>query len=294
MPHVDLQAGTVAIVLLLVLFAFLAIRGGLRTIRSARRMTFFHLRKRREASGWRQLGISVGLLLLAVALPIYGLPIAYQYFPPSPTPSLTPTITPVPSITLSPTMTLSPTVTDTPVESPTPTASATPHVPETIYALFQSTVTPNPDVVFSAIEFTKAGSEYPTIDPSTVFQNPVGHVYGIFTYDGMVPGAQWTALWFREGELVSYETKPWDGATGGSGYTDWNPPASQWVPAIYSVQIFVGERFVVSGRFLVQGEAPTAASALSLTPSPTTTLATLPAGTPGPLRTSTPTRTVAP
>jgi type VI secretion system secreted protein VgrG len=294
MPHVDLQAGTIALVLLLVLFAVLAVRGGLRTIRSARRMTFFHLRKRREASGWRQLGLSVLLLLLAVALPIYGLPVAYHYFPPSPTPSLTPTITPIPSITLSPTMTLSPTVTDTPVESPTATASVTPHVPETIYALFQSTVTPNPDVVFSAIEFTTASSEYPAVDPSTVFQNPVGHVYGIFTYDGMVPGAQWTALWFREGELVSYETKPWDGATGGSGYTDWNPPASEWTPAIYSVQIFVGEMFVVSGRFLVQGEAPTAVSSQSLTPTATTTLAALGTGTPAPLRAPSATGTRAP
>jgi type VI secretion system secreted protein VgrG len=291
MPHVDLQAGTIALVLLLVLFAVLAVRGGLRTIRSARRMTFFHLRKRREASGWRQLGFSVLLLLVAVALPIYGLPVAYHYFPPSPTPSLTPTITPIPSTTLSPTITLSPTVTDTPVESPTPTASATPHVPEPIFALFQSTVTPNPDVVFSPIEFTTAGSDYPAVDPSTVFQNPVGHVYGIFTYDGMVPGAQWTALWFREGELVGYETKPWDGATGGSGYTDWDAPASEWTPAIYSVQIFVGERFVVSGRFLVQGDAPTEAVDLSPTPTGTTTLAVLSSGTPGPIRTSTPTST---
>jgi len=89
--------------------------------------------------------------------------------------------------------------------------------------------------------------------------------------------------------LVSYETKPWDGATGGSGYTDWNPPSSEWIPGIYSVQIFVGERFIVSGRFLVQGAAPTAASALSLTPTPTTTFAVLATATPGPNRTSTPT-----
>jgi hypothetical protein len=294
MPQVDLQAGTIALVLLLVLFALLAVRGGLRTIRSARRMTFFHLRKQREASGWRQLGFSVLLLLLAVALPIYGLPVAYLYFPPSPTPSLTPTITPIPSITVSPTITLIPSVTDTPLESPTPTASVTPHVPATIYALFESVVTPNPDVVFSAIEFTTAGSEYPAVDSSTVFQNPVKHVYGIFTYDGMVPGAQWTALWFREGDLVSYETKPWDGATGGSGYTDLDAPASEWKPGIYSVQIFVGERFLVSGRFLVQGDAPTAASALSLTPTATTTLAALRTGTPGPIRTSTAAATGAP
>ena len=293
MPQMDLQAGTIALVLLLVLIALLAVRNGLRTIRSARKMTFYHLRRRREASGWRQLGLSVLLLLAAVALPIYALPVAYQYFPPSPTPSLTPTITPIPSITLSPTITVSPTVTDTPVESPTPTASVTPHVPAPIQALFQSTVTPNADVVFSPIDFTTAGSEYPAVDAGTVFQNPVGHVFGIFTYDGMVPGAQWTALWFREGELAHYETKAWDGGTGGSGFTDWNPPTDQWLPGIYRVQLFVGDRFVVAGRFLVQGDPPTAvpsatsAATLTTTPKPTLALTVAPlstaSGTPKPL-----------
>ncbi len=271
MPAVDLQAGTIALVLVFVLFAILSVRGGIRTIQAARRMTFYHLRKQREAAGWRRLGFAVILLLIGVAVPIYGLPVAYQYFPPSPTPSLTPSITPVPSITLSPTITLTPTITDTPIESPTPTASATPYIPETIQALFQSTVTPNPDVVFSPLEFTLSGGDYPAVKPNTVFQNPVGHMYGIFTYDGMLPGVQWTALWMREGELVSYESYPWNGGTGGAYFTEWNPPPEQWKPGIYAVQLFVGQEFVVSGRFLVEGLPPTAiATPTSLLPAPGT------------------------
>ncbi|HET6845776.1 MAG TPA: hypothetical protein VFH29_03020 [Anaerolineales bacterium] len=278
----DLQAGTIAVVLLLVLFAILSVRSGIRTIQAARRMTFYHLRKQREASGWRQLGLGVLLLLVAVALPIYGLPIAYQYFPPSPTPSLTPSITPVPSIRLSPTITLSPTVTDTPVESATPTASVTPNIPAPIEALFESSVTPNPDVVFSPLEFTRAGGDYPAVKPDTVFQNPVGHMYGIFTYDGMLPGVQWTALWLREGELIGYESYPWNGGTGGAYFTEWNPPPDQWKPGIYTVQLFVGERFVLSGRFLVEGVPPTAA--VTYTPIATltpTNSASAPLGSPG-------------
>jgi len=271
MPPVDLQAGTIAIVLLLVLFALLTVRSGLRTIRGARKMTFYHLRQRREGSGWRQLGLSVLLLLLAMAVPIYGLPAAYQYFPPSPTPSQTLTITPIPSITLSPTITVSPTITDTPVESATPTASATPHIPAPIQALFRSAVTPNPDVVFSPLEFTTTGGSYPAAGPGTVFQNPIGHMFGIFTYDGMVPGVQWTALWMRDGELISYESYPWDGGTGGAYFTEWNPSPQEWKPGIYNVQLFVGDTFIVSGRFLVQGEVPT------LIPSLTTTATLTPA-----------------
>jgi type VI secretion system secreted protein VgrG len=269
MPPVDFQAGTIALVLLLVLFAILSVRSGIRTIQAARRMTFYHLRKQREASGWRQLGLGVLLLLGAVALPIYGLPIAYQYFPPSPTPSITPSITPVPSVTLSPTITITPTLTDTPVESPTPTASATPNIPAPIEALFQSSVTPNPDVVFSPLEFTLAGGDYPAVKPDTVFQNPVRHMYGIFSYDGMLPGVQWTALWSRDGVLVSYESYPWNGGTGGAYFTEWNPAPDQWKPGIYTVQLFVGEQFVLSGRFLVEGAPPTAV--VTLTPVATST-----------------------
>ena len=62
----------------------------------------------------------------------------------------------------------------------------------------------------------------------------------VFTYDQMTPGAQWTALWYREGELVHYETIPWNGETGGFGFTEWEAPASEWLPGTYQVQIFVG------------------------------------------------------
>ena len=257
MPLMDIQSGAIAVVVLLAIFVVITMRSGLRTIRLARKMTFYRLRRQREAGGWRLIGLAVFFLILAILLPVYGLPVAYEYFPPSPTPSLTPTITRVPSVTLIPTITLTSTVTDTPLVTNTSTATSTPFIPAAIQALFQSSVTPNPKVVFSTLQFTTDSSTYPVANPGTVFQNPVNHLYAIFTYDQMLPGVQWTSLWLHEGQLVHYETKPWDGATGGSGFTDWNPSPDQWVPGIYEVQIFIGEKFVGNGRFLVQGNAPT-------------------------------------
>jgi len=69
-------------------------------------------------------------------------------------------------------------------------------------------------------------------------------MYGIFTYDGMIPGVQWTALWMRDGELVSYESYPWNGGTGGAYFTEWNllqisgcqgytPCSYSWVRSMY-------------------------------------------------------------
>jgi hypothetical protein len=284
----DIQSGMIALVLLFLLFAVIGARNGLRMIQAARKMTFYRLRRQREASGWRLFIISVLLFLVAIGLPIYGLPIVYEYFPPTPTATSTPTITVVPTITLSPTITLTPTVTDTPLVTETASASPTPFIPAAIEALFQSSVTPNPNVVFSTLQFTTDGSGYPVSNPETVFQNPMGHLYAIFTYDQMVPGAQWTALWFHEGMLVHYETKPWDGATGGSGFTDWNPPASQWVSGVYEVQIFVGLEFVGNGRFLIQGNPPTN------TPSVTPTFTKIPTHTSAPSITPYPSLTLVP
>ena len=62
---------------------------------------------------------------------------------------------------------------------------------------------------------------------------------------------------------------PWDGGTGGVGYTDWNPEPYLWLAGEYEVQIFVGLSWKTSGRFTVEGQPPTAVP--SATPSPTRT-----------------------
>lgn len=294
MPCMDIRAGIIALVVFMVIFAVLSIGGWLRTLRSARKMTFYRLRRQREAAGWRLLGLGLLLIVAAIALPLVGEPLAYQYFPPSPTPSLSPTPSVVPTITLSPTITLTPTITDTPLVTDTPTATSTPFLPQAIEALFQSSITPNPGVVFSPILFSTKMNNFQAMDPNTVFQNPVGHVYAVFSYDKMSPGAQWTALWLREGQVVHYETKPWDGGTGGFGFTDWNPPPDQWLAGIYEVQLFVGEEWKAVGRFIVLGNPPTARPTLTPTFTRTPTFTPSPSKTPLPTASATPSRTPAP
>ncbi len=296
----DIHSGVIAIIIMATLIAIFSLWRGIRTLQSARKMTFYRLRRQREASGWRLFGLAVVLIGLAFWLPLFGEPIAYSYFPPSPTPSLTPTITIVPSITLSPTITLTPTITDTPAVTNTPTITPTPFIPLAILAIFQSSVTPNPNATFSPLVFSTALNNYQAANPQTVFQNPVGHMYAVYSYDQMSPGAQWTALWIRDGEIVHYETKPWDGGTGGWGNADWNPNPSQWLPGVYELQIFVGQQLEAVGRFLVQGIPPTDVPTLTptqtkiptLTQTPTLTLT--PSKTPSPSFTPTPSKTPVP
>jgi type VI secretion system secreted protein VgrG len=280
LPDLDIRTAIITIVAIMIFFMVISLWSGIRRIQKARALKFFRMRRDRMVSGWRLIFIAAVLLGIAWLTNQYAEPVLYNYFPPSVTPSLTPTITQTPTITLTPTMTLSPTITLTPSETDTPTITPTPHIPLAVEVLFESVVTPNPETVFSPLVFTQELDEnFQPVAPDTVFQNPVGQIFAQFSYDLMSVNAQWTALWYRAGELVHFETKPWDGGTGGIGYSDWAPSPQEWIPGEYEVQIFVGLDWKISGRFLVEGELPT--------PLPSDTATRTATGT----RTSTATRT---
>jgi hypothetical protein len=285
-------AVTTAVIIAGLLFVYL-VWAGIRSIQKARTLKFFRMRRDRMVIGWRMLLFAVIFLVGGLLIRRFAEPIAYNFFPPTITPTLTGTTTLTPTISLTPTITVSPSITPTPLVSNTPTITGTPRVPLAIESLFTSSVTPNPAAIFSPLIFAQALDEnFLPVNPAIVFQNPVGHLYAQFTYDQMIPESQWTSLWYRGTELVWYETKPWDGGTGGIGYTDWLPEAYEWLPGEYEVQIFVGYIWKASGRFTVEGEAPTPppSATPSATPSPTRTATGT--RTPYPTLTATPTRTV--
>ncbi len=262
------------------------------TLLSAREVKFFRMRRDQVLRGWRTLFFAFLLGLLLVFLQFYAEPIAYSFYPPSPTITVAPTLTLSPTTTLSPTISLTPSITPTPAESYTPTITPTPYVPLSVQGHFEGLVTPSGNSVFSLLEFAQGIDVlYRPIDPSTLFKNPVGHLYGVFSYDQMQDGVQWTALWFRDGQLVYFETMIWDGGPGGFGYTDWNPPAEEWLAGNYEVQIFVGLDFKQRGSFVVEGDLPTSTPSPTSTPTvtPTATITSSPTPWPTQTRTVTPT-----
>ena len=109
------------------------------------------------------------------------------------------------------------------------------------------------------------------MNPQTVFQNPIERLYATYTYDGMVKGDQWTALWYREGELLKYETSPWEGGTGGSGQYELALPADEWLPGKYQLIFFVGTEWKKLGEFRITGDPSTATPSPTLTPTITST-----------------------
>jgi len=292
----DIHAAVQVAIILAIIGLVLSIWLGIRSIRSARTLRFFRMRRDRMVRGWRLIVFGIIMGITALLVNRFAEPVAYSFFPPTPTPSRTPTITLTPTITITPTITLSPTITLTPSVTDTPTITPTPQLPLAVEGQIESIVTPNPDAIFSQLIFTQGidPDTYQPLDPGDIFQNPVGHTFALFSYDGMIDGSQWSALWYRGEELVFFESEPWDGGSGGFGFTDWDPEPWEWLPGEYEVQIFVGTEWKVSGRFTVEGEAPTPPPSATPSRTPTRSPTATVTRTPTPTRTLTPTRTPTP
>jgi len=277
--NLDISTGVQTAVVIALAGVVISAIIGIRTIRAGNRLPFFRKRRDLVVRGWRMILAAAFLGGLAFVISRYAEPVAYQFFPPSPTVTLTPTLTETATVTLTPT------VTETPTITPTTSITPTPYVPTDIYVQFTSVVTPNAAAVFSKPQIAKQLSKDRTaVDPTNQFANPVGHLYGAFSYDKMTDKAQWTAIWLRlaDNTIVCYESKPWDGGTGGYGYTDCDPASDKWQPGDYMVEVFVGVVYKVGTVFTVTGIPPTP----TITLTPTATIA--------PTFTITPTRTITP
>ena len=231
---------------------------GWRRVTTANRLRFFLLRRRRAATGWRLILVGVVLLFAAVAVFRFGRAAAYVLVPPTPSITPSPTVTATSTTTQSPTITLTPRISLTPSLTPTPTSSVTPSLPERLLVFFQETVTPRPEVLFSPIlvaERLTPGNL--AVDPQEEFDQPPPILYGAFSYDNLDNGVRWTALWYFGDEILCYESKPWDGGTGGYGYTECSPLGG-WQVGEYEVQMFAGTQWRVSARFTVTSLRPTA------------------------------------
>lgn len=268
------------------LFIFLGVLGiwlGIRTIRSGRKLLFFRKRQEKVSRGWRQ--IFAALLMVGLAVAINRLaepliyPTIYEFFPPSPTVTLTPTES------LTPTVTLTPTITVTPSITPTISITPTPFVPTEIYIQFTSSVTANPNAVFSRPQFARELNvkDFQPINPASEFANPINKLYAAFSFNNINIGSQWTAIWVRlaDNRIICAETEPWASGTGGYAYSLCQPSADKWQPGEYEFHMFTGTLYKVTARFTVTGSPPT------FTPSPTPIVT--PTVTKSPTATNTPT-----
>ena len=262
-------------------------------LQESRRLYFFIKRQQLLQRMWLFILVGIIIIGLAFAFNRYTEPIVYRFFVPSPTTTLQPTQTLTPTITQTPSITPTPTITSTPKFTPTPI------LPVVISEGFKTTTTPNPRAVFSQITFSrKLDKNLRPLNPEKSFKNPILTLFGSFSYDQMTVGSQWTALWFRESELIAYESLPWNGASGGYGFTESKLSPEEWLPGKYEVQVFVGISWKISGSFEIVGapatSTPTPTAIPTKTATPTLTPTRIPTLTPTVTNTATPKPTSSP
>lgn len=275
----------VLLLLLGALFFYRAWRG----FQEAKRLYFFIKRRQLLKQMWVLIFIGLIIIVFAFSVNRFTEPIVYRFFLPSPTLTLTPTNSLTPTITQTPTISPTPTMTFTPQFTPTPV------LPVVISEGFKSTVTPNPKAVFSQISFSrKYDKDLRPLNPEQSFKNPIITLFGLFSYDQMIIGSQWTALWFRDGELIAYESLPWNGASGGYGFTESKLSPEEWLSGKYEVQIFVGNTWKISGLFDVVGAPATSTPTHTPTRTPAQTPTITLTPTPKPTMTLTYTQTPRP
>jgi hypothetical protein len=252
--------------LLMLLGLILAVWVGWRRIRAASQLRYYLLRRERLHQGWRLLLVGIGLGLLSILTQLFGRQAVYIIIPPTPSRTPSPTITSTPTISSTPTVTATASITPTPSQTATATITPTPVLPEAITVVFLDTVTPPPDAALSPIDIAlRLDRLNRAITPETTFANPIKKLYGAFTYNNLLDGVRWTAVWLRDGQTVCLETKQWDGGTGGYGYTECEP-SEGWLPGNYEIQLYLGLTWQVSARFAVTGQPPTPTA--TPTPSP--------------------------
>jgi hypothetical protein len=245
---IDQALHIIAFSFLLGTFLFFVL--GRHRIVEARKLPYFMLRRERVAQGWRILLLGFALGVASLLTFTLGPRAAYVIYPP--TPSITPTFTQTPTATITPVPSITPTASVTPIPSSTPTATITPtpQLPSEILVLLRETVTPNPEAVFSPILVAaRIDRSSQAINPQEEFIAPQGRLFGAFSYNNLQDGVRWTAIWYYEDEIVCFESKPWDGGTGGYGFTDCE--LELWLPGRYEIQLFIADQWEGSTYFEV-------------------------------------------
>jgi hypothetical protein len=172
--ELDIHSAVQVSLVISVLALIASIWFGIQSIRKARDLPFFRMRRVTLTRGWRLMGWALFWGILALLLNSRVEPMIYSFFPPTATFTLTP-VTLTPSITVA-TITRSPTISN-PLRLRYPTITPTPDLPggETL----RGTTTPNPEAVFSDLHSPTDWIAYCPLKPGEVLQNPIAHMRGL-------------------------------------------------------------------------------------------------------------------
>lgn len=284
----DLQAGVWMGLLLSVTILTFALVAGIRLIARSRKLLYYQLRQKRINQGWQMIFFSLFAVAgIAVFFPTFAKKYELDL-------ALFPSLTPAPSatsyLTQAPLPSKAPT-TATPIPTPDPIDLV--RLPRSVAETFTGELTPGPETVFSGMIISEDLNleDYSPIDAGTEFAYPLKKLVATFSYDKMLQNVQWTVVWYRNDEMVHFETIPWEYAAGGYGYAEVTQEMTNLLPGLYLVEMYIGYELFSSAEFLITGTAPQPTNTRAPTLTPTASQTKAPTSTPTASQTRVPTQT---
>ena len=222
----------------------------------ARRAPYYAMRE--DALKQVRLWMLVALILLVLAIDLLIVPprLATIIAPPTPTPTVFPTVTltftPISSPTGTPTVAPTRRPSATPPFIPTSTPDVPP--PESALTPLPSAVPAGEDARITII--TLAADEDDSgqpVNPGAEFPPGDHPVYLFVSYEGMVNGVVWTFAIYREGEFLDGVTQLWEWGIEGRTSLYYEPPGG-YEPGIYEMRVFIEDRLQGVAQFVIAEE----------------------------------------
>jgi len=112
-----------------------------------------------------------------------------------------------------------------------------------------------PQALFGPITFaSRVDRDDNPVDPGTSFPSGIGTLYGIFDYQGMQDGWEWTQRWFLDGEVVADTSEAWElGEQGENVHVSIYSRAGELPDGEYRLELLVQGQPVQSGVATIGG-----------------------------------------
>lgn len=262
MPFFSPESAVRLILIALGVGLAISLLAGVTTGREAQRLPFYALRRQALVRATRYFVVAAVFGFMALIAWLVGPQALHVGVAEIAVPTATRTATRTATLTLSPTASHTPTVTRTSgpptltfTPSRTPTETGTPRLPLFIVTpIISPTITPPAEAVAGPISITPI-FDYPAQRASDYFDPTGKTLYAVFEYNNFAKGMQWSAVWYRDAAPIFIETLPWDGETGGWGYSEL--ALDSWPVGTYEVRIFAGDRWLRSTTFFIIEQLPT-------------------------------------
>ena len=142
-----------------------------------------------------------------------------------------------------------------------------------VLPLTEDTVIPTSDgpSIGEIIFASELGGNGQPINPSDTFTGEVTQIHAFFNYQGMQDGIAWERRWYRNGNKAAGGSGLWDAGAEGIYRLSLNSGGQPLDVGIWKLQIYVNDRLMRTGTFVIEVDTSQSPTSEPVLPSPSWT-----------------------